>query len=53
VDREPERKIQASKAQQWCKEKGDIPYYETSAKENVQVDDAFIEMARMAISREA
>jgi len=35
VDREPERKVAASKAQQWCAEKGGIPYFETSAKENV------------------
>jgi hypothetical protein len=30
-----------------------MPYYETSAKENVSVDDAFIEMAKMAIKRES
>lgn len=29
-----------------------MPYYETSAKENISVDDAFIEMAKMAIKRE-
>jgi Ras-related protein Rab-7A len=53
VDREPERKVQTQRAQDWCKEKGGITYYETSAKENIHVDDAFIEMARMAISRES
>jgi len=30
-----------------------MPYYETSAKENVAVDDAFVEMAKMAIKRES
>lgn len=30
-----------------------MPYYETSAKENISVDDAFIEMAKMAIKRES
>lgn len=29
-----------------------MPYYETSAKENISVDDAFIEMAKMAIKRD-
>ena len=30
-----------------------MPYYETSAKENVSVEDAFVEMAKMAIKRES
>ena len=30
-----------------------MPYYETSAKENIAVDDAFINMAKMAIKRES
>ena len=30
-----------------------MAYYETSAKENIQVDDAFIEMAKMAIKRDS
>jgi hypothetical protein len=37
----------------WCKENGDMAYYETSAKENIAVDDAFIEMAKMAIKRDS
>lgn len=30
-----------------------MPYYETSALENISVDQAFIEMAKMAIKRES
>lgn len=53
VDKEPERKVNAAEAQAWCKENGSMPYYETSAKENVSVEDAFVEMAKMAIKRES
>lgn len=30
-----------------------MPYFETSARENVSVDDCFVEMAKMAIKRES
>lgn len=53
LDREAERKVATTKAQQWCKANADIPYYECSAKENVSVDDAFVEMAKMALKRES
>jgi Ras-related protein Rab-7A len=53
VDREPERKVDSKQAQQWARENGDILNYETSAKEGVSVNDAFIEMAKMALKREA
>ena len=53
IDKEPDRKVDTKKAQQWCKENGDILYYETSAIEGVSVNEAFVEMAKMAIKREA
>ena len=53
LDRESERKVDTKQAQQWCAENGDILHYETSAKEGVSVNDAFIEMAKMALKREA
>ena len=53
VDKESERRVKATDAKEWCKQNGNIPYYETSAKENIQVEDAFIEITRMAIKRES
>jgi len=53
LDKESERKVKAADAKAWCKENGNIPYFETSAKENVSVDDSFVEMAKMAIKRES
>lgn len=44
VDREEDRKVPESKARKWCKDNGDIPYFETSAKDNKNVKEAF-EMA--------
>ena len=38
-------------ARQWCRDNGDIPYYETSALENISVDNAFVEMAKLALKR--
>jgi Ras-related protein Rab-7A len=51
VDKEPERRVAKSKATQWCKSKGDktIPYFESSAKDGVKVDDAFLEVAKSAL----
>jgi Ras-related protein Rab-7A len=53
VDKENDRKVKNTDAKQWCKENGDMAYYETSAIENISVDNAFIEMAKMAIKRES
>jgi len=47
------RQVNLSRAQQWCQSKGDIPHYETSAKEAVNVDQAFHTIARNALAQEA
>ena len=41
VDLEVDRKITAQKAIDWCKEQGAISYFETSAQQNISVDEAF------------
>lgn len=54
VDREDERKVPKSKALAWCKSKGTkpIPHFEVSAKDAINVNDAFYEAAAMASARE-
>lgn len=54
VDRESDRRVPKAKAQTWCKSKGSTPlrYFETSAKEAVQVEAAFQEAAQLALAQE-
>jgi len=47
------RQVQLNKAQQWCQSKGDIPYFETSAKEALNVEQAFQTIAKNALQQEA
>ena len=51
VDRVDDRKVAAERAQKWCGDNHDMSYYETSAKEGTQVNDAFLDMVRKAIKR--
>jgi Ras-related protein Rab-7A len=53
LDKEMSRQVTSAEARQWCKDNGDIPYFETSAIENISVDNAFIEMAKSALKRES
>ena len=53
LDKENERSVPATKAEAWCKENNDMPYFETSAKEGFKVSEAFIEMVRRGIARES
>ncbi|CAF1162100.1 unnamed protein product [Didymodactylos carnosus] len=46
------RVIQTRKAQSWCQDKNSIPYFETSAKEGVNVEKSFETVARNALARE-
>jgi Ras-related protein Rab-7A len=39
-------------AMQWCQEKNDVPFFETSAKEGINVEQAFQKLARHALARE-
>ena len=48
-DKAGDRQVSADQARSWCAENGDIPYFETSALENTNVDDAFITMVKKAL----
>ncbi|KAK2944499.1 putative Ypt/Rab-type GTPase ypt7 [Blattamonas nauphoetae] len=52
-DLEDQRTVATQRAEEWCKSKGNILFYETSSKDNCNVDEAFMEMARIALRREA
>eukprot|EP01017_Pseudomicrothorax_dubius_P007249 TRINITY_DN12221_c0_g1_i2.p1 TRINITY_DN12221_c0_g1~~TRINITY_DN12221_c0_g1_i2.p1 ORF type:complete len:162 (+),score=43.35 TRINITY_DN12221_c0_g1_i2:209-694(+) len=52
ADRESERKVADYKASQWCKAHGSVEYFETSAKENTNVEKAFLAIAKAAASRD-
>jgi len=47
------RQVADAKARSWCKNKNDIPYFETSAKDNINVEQAFQNVARNALKQEA
>jgi Ras-related protein Rab-7A len=47
------RQVSQQKAKAWCASKGDIPYFETSAKEASNVEQAFHTIAKTALAREA
>jgi len=52
-DLSKKRQVQLNKAQQWCQSKGEIPYFETSAKDAVNVEQAFQTIAKNALQQEA
>lgn len=44
--------VSTKRGQQWCHSKGDVPYFETSAKEAINVEQAFQTVAKNAIAQE-
>lgn len=46
------RQVAASKAKSWCQSKGEIPHFETSAKEALNVEQAFHTIAKNALAQE-
>lgn len=47
-----ERQVSAEEAQAWCKDNGDYPYFETSAKDATNVAAAFEEAVRRVLASE-
>jgi len=46
-------KVTQKRAMTWCQSKGNIPYFETSAKEAINVEQAFQTIAKNALQQEA
>jgi len=47
------RAVTQKRAQAWCQANGNIPYFETSAKEAINVDQAFQTIAKNALQQES
>lgn len=43
-------KVSEKTAKDWCAVKGNIPYFETSAKEDYNIDSAFMTVAKTALA---
>jgi len=52
IDLENSRVVSQKKAMAWCQSKGNIPYFETSAKEAINVEQAFQTVAKNAMKEE-
>ncbi|OMJ86735.1 hypothetical protein SteCoe_11671 [Stentor coeruleus] len=50
-DLEKDRVVSIAKSNQWAKDH-ELPLIETSAKDDVRIQDAFVEVSRMAMKRE-
>jgi Ras-related protein Rab-7A len=51
-DKEGERKVAKSAAEKWCKTHGSIELFETSAKDNLNVEGAFQVIAKAAATQD-
>ena len=50
---ESKRVVSQKRAMAWCQSKGNIPYFETSAKDAINVEQAFQTIAKNALQQEA
>jgi len=51
IDDEKNRVILKKRAEKWCSENGNIPYFETSAKEAINVETAFVDLTKSALKK--
>jgi len=51
IDLENQRVVSQKRAMAWCQSKGDIPYFETSAKESTNVEQAFQCVGKTAVKQ--
>ncbi len=49
---ENQRGVPQKRAMAWCSAKGNIPYFETSAKDAINVEQAFQTIAKNALGKE-
>lgn len=49
VDGGSSRQVDRRTAEQWCSARGSLPFFEVSAKDNVNVEEAFITATRLAL----
>jgi len=52
IDVESQRVVSQKRASSWCQSHGNIPYFETSAKEAINVEQAFQTIAKNALKQE-
>ena len=52
IDKENQRVVTHKRASAWCQSKGGIPLFETSAKEAINVEQAFQTIARNALKQD-
>ena len=52
IDLENQRVVSQKRALAWCQAKGNIPYFETSAKAAINVEQAFQTIAKNALAQE-
>lgn len=45
--------VSTKRAQAWCQSKNNIPYFETSAKDAINVENAFLTVARNGLAQES
>lgn len=52
IDLGDQRKVQTMEARKFCQQNGDMIFFESSAKNNVNVEQAFRELGAKAVKRQ-